>query len=88
MCVLCLSGPASEAYYVGRIEDGSDATDYQMAREYLFDAGFNVFTVHREILRLRAAADRLVRTEKKRICLIAAALLARGCLTGDEVAEL
>jgi hypothetical protein len=41
MATLCLCGPASEEFFVGKFEDGSDRGDYQMARECLarqFDA--------------------------------------------------
>jgi hypothetical protein len=35
MCILALAGPAGEAYLCGRVNDGGDATDIAMAREYL-----------------------------------------------------
>jgi hypothetical protein len=35
--VLCLCGPAAEECFCGPIKDGSDATDEQMARQYLAD---------------------------------------------------
>ncbi len=32
---LCMSGPISEEFFCGAITDGSDQTDYDMARRYL-----------------------------------------------------
>ena len=89
MGIFCLSGPASEEYFCGRITDGSDWVDIEIAREYLF-AKFNVFTIAAEIARLRAAADRLVRTPsvQNRIRLIADALLRHGTLTGADISAL
>ena len=90
MGVFCLSGPASEEYFCGRITDGTDRIDVDMAREFLYLAKFNVFTVAAEIARLRAAADRLVRTPsvQNRIRLIADALLRHGTLTGADISAL
>jgi hypothetical protein len=85
--VLCLSGPASEEHFCGKTNDSSDAVDYQMCREYLFMSGFNVFTVGGELARLRAAADRLVRTPavRKRIEMIAVTPLKHGTLSGADI---
>ena len=80
MCVLCMAGPAAEEFFCGKIDDGSDETDYKMARDDALQIGF-------QLNRLRNAADRLVRTEwaQHRIRAVAAALLRHGTLTGDEI---
>ena len=86
LVTMCLAGPAAERYFVGPITDGGDQPDIQMARGYLSQR-FDPLTVGAEIVRLRDAADRLVRTlwVQDRIRWIAAALLRHGTLTGDEI---
>jgi hypothetical protein len=90
LCVLCLSGPAAEEYFCGRVNDGGDETDYDMAREYLARAGCDTLTVEAGIKQARDGADRLVRTPwaEQRIRVIAGALLKRGILSGAEINEL
>ena len=89
MTTLCLAGPASEEFFCGKIEDGSDRIDIEMARTYLAQR-FDVLQVEAEIVRLRAAADRLVRTPsvQDRIRQIADALLQHDTLSGEEIGML
>jgi hypothetical protein len=86
---LCLAGPAAEEFFVGPINDGSDRADYEMARYYLARQ-FGPLHVEAEIVRLRDAAERLVRTAwaEQRIRLVADALLQHGTLTGEEICGL
>jgi len=83
---MCLAGPAAEELFCGPIADGSDRTDYEMAKHYLARQ-FDPLKVGAEIARLRDAARRLVRTAwaQERIRLLAAALLQYGALSGDEI---
>jgi hypothetical protein len=85
MCTLCL-WPAAEELFIGPITDGSDQTDYEMARHYQ-SPRYDLLQIESELVRLRDAADRLVRTPfvQDRIRLIAAALLERGSLSGAEI---
>lgn len=89
MVTLCLAGPAAETFYVGPITDGSDETDYRMAREYL-SRRYDTLEIGVQLNRMRDAADKLVRTQwaRDRIERISAALLARGTLTSEDVAAL
>lgn len=77
------------ASFVGPITDGSDATDYRMAREYL-SRKYDALEIGFQMNRLRDAADKLVSTEwaRDRIERISAALLARGTLTSEDIAAL
>ena len=86
MVTFCLAGPAAEEFFCGPIEDGADRADYEMARHYL-KRQFTPLQLATEFERLRDAAHRLVRTPwaQQRIRLLAAALLRRGTLTGDEI---
>ena len=86
--VFCLAGGSAEQLFFGSITDGSDAVDVAACRENLFLNGFDVLTVGGEMARLRAAADRLVRTERQRIEKIAQLLLRYGSLSGDQIFEL
>jgi hypothetical protein len=87
---LCLCGPAAEIAYVGPICDDSDHVDYAMARKYLSEGGFDPVLIEVEIDKCRDAANGLVRTPwaQDRIQLIAAALLKRGSLSGEQIFEL
>jgi hypothetical protein len=89
LVTMCLAGPAAERYFVGPITDGSDATDYRMAREYL-SRKYDALEIGFQMNRLRDAADKLVSTEwaRDRIERISAALLARGTLTSEDIAAL
>jgi hypothetical protein len=86
MCVLCLCGPASERFFCGPINDGSDQIDYEMARHYL-SRQFAPLRLGIEIARLRDAAERLVRTPwaQHRIESIDDALLEHGTLSGADL---
>ncbi len=88
MCILALSGPIGEQYFCGAANDGSDQADVEMAKSFLARAGFDLLGVEAEIMRFRAAAERLVCTEQRRIRLIADALLKRGSLTAQEIYQL
>jgi hypothetical protein len=71
-----------------RSTKGTDEADYRMALEYLNLARRDVFTVEAEIVRLRTAADRLVRVPsvQRSTRRIASALLGlHGTLSGDEI---
>ena len=83
---MCLAGPAAEEFFCGPIEDGTDRADYSLARHYLARR-FDPLQIGTEIARLADAAQRLVRTPlaRRRIPLIAEALLRRGTLAGDEI---
>jgi hypothetical protein len=87
---LCLCGPAAEIAYVGPITDNSDHIDHAMARRYLAEGGVDPVLIGVEIGRLGDAADRLVRTDwaRRRIGLMAHALLRYGSLTGGQISEL
>jgi hypothetical protein len=89
LCVLCLSGPESERAFCGDIEPGADRTDLDMARRYLGHR-LGPLQLAAEIERHRASAERLVRTEwaRRRITVIAEALLAHGTLSGEDIAAL
>jgi hypothetical protein len=89
MVTLCLSGPAAEDFFCGRVNDGSNAPDIQMAREYLARYCDPVL-IGAGIAQGRDAADRLVRTPcaQDRIRLIAGPLLNCGRLNGSEILEL
>jgi hypothetical protein len=90
MCVLCLAGPAAEEFFVRPIIDGADRVDVEMAKRYLAEAGVDPLLIGVEIGRCRDAANGLVRTDwaRDRIQLIAAALLERGTLSGEEICGL
>jgi hypothetical protein len=87
MTTLCLAGPASEEFFCGKIEDGSDRIDIEMTRGYLAHR-FDPLRIEVEIGRARAAAGRLVRDQEKRICAIATALLQHGSLSGEDISEI
>ena len=53
--------PEAEALLCGRIDDGSDQTDYDMARPYL-TREFQPLQLATELARFRDAAQRLVRS--------------------------
>jgi hypothetical protein len=84
---MCLCGPAAEELFCGAIEDGSDAGDLQMAREYLARSISNPLRAAAELARCRAAAERLVRSTwaQHRIRSLADQLLRCGTLTGEEI---
>ncbi len=84
---MCLSGPASEEYFCGKIDDDGDRTDYEMARRYLAQR-FDVLQIGFEIARCRSAAERLVRGSAQRIQAIANALLEHGALSGEQIGNL
>jgi hypothetical protein len=89
LCVLCMSGPEAEREFCGPISDGSDQTDYQMARDYLARQ-LNPLQIGAELTRYRDAAQRLVRSPwaRQRIRLLADALLQRGSLSSEQIFEL
>jgi hypothetical protein len=82
LVTMCLAGPVGEQYFCGAINDDADEIDYQMARQYL-SRRFDPLQVEAEIVRLRAAADRLVCSESHRISVIASALLRHGSLNAE-----
>jgi hypothetical protein len=75
--------------FCGPITDGGDQLDMAMARRYLAQC-FEPVQVGVEMLRLRGSAERLVSTAwaRRRIALIADALLERGSLSGEDIAAL
>jgi hypothetical protein len=87
MVTLCLCGPAAEELFCGPITDGSDQTDYEMARQYLARCVSNPLHAAAELARYRDAAQRLVRPAwaRQRIAVLADALLRHGSLSSDEV---
>jgi hypothetical protein len=88
MVVLCLSGPAAEELFCGRIEDGGDGPDLRMAREQVSRAIADPLRVGIELARCRVAAERLVSSKfaQDRIKVLAAALLQHGTLRGEQIA--
>jgi len=86
---LCLAGPAGEEYFCGRVNDGGDETDIEMAREYLARYCDPVL-IGAGLAQGRDAAERLVRTAwaEQRIRLLADALLQRGTLSGEDIEAL
>jgi hypothetical protein len=86
---MCLCGPEAERLFCGSIEPGTDATDLDMARRFLGDR-LGPLQLAAEIERHRASAERLVRTTwaRRRIAVIADALLARGTLSGADIAAI
>jgi hypothetical protein len=94
LCVLCLAGPEAERLFCGAIEPGTDAIDIAMARRHLarrhLARRFAPLRVGAEMVRMRASAERLVRSEwaRERIELIADALLRYGTLSGTEISGL
>jgi hypothetical protein len=87
MVTLCLAGPEAEREFCGPISDDSDRIDYQMARDYLSRDIANPLQVGAELVRYRDAAQRLVRSPwaRRRIGVIADALLRNGTLTGEQI---
>jgi hypothetical protein len=83
---MCLCGPAAEELFCGPSNDGSDAGDLQMAREYLARSIANPLRAAGDLARCRAAASRLVRSAwaQQRIRLLADALLWHGTLSSEE----
>jgi hypothetical protein len=86
LVTMCLSGPASEKFFCGSIENGADRIDIEMARRYL-SRRFDPWRIVAEIARLGDAAERLVRTAwvEQRIRVIADALLQYGTLSGEDI---
>jgi hypothetical protein len=70
-----LSGPAAERLFCGRITDGSDQTDIEMARGCLARR-FEPALILVELNRHRDAADALIKTPWA---------LERGTLTGEQI---
>jgi hypothetical protein len=89
MTVLALAGPCAEEVYCGKIDDGSDWVDVQMAREYL-GRKYNALQIGFQLNRHRDAADALIRSAwaRARIYAIANSLLRCGSLTGEQIAAL
>jgi hypothetical protein len=87
LVTMCLSGPAAETALCGPITDGGDRADIATARSYL---GGDEFATAVEMYRLQGSAARLVGSPwaQVRIRAIAAALLARGTLTADQIYDL
>ena len=85
---MCLAGSEGERlFFAGSGDDYyGDAIDLDMVRRYLQPRSELEFVA--EVARLRAAARRLVAAERAKITVIAAALMQRGSLSGDEVVGL
>ena len=90
LCIVCLSGPATEQHFCGAITDNSDCVDVAMAQRYLSRSGCDALTLSAELAWLRDSADKLVRTPwaSERIRLISDALLRHGTLSGAEIMAL
>jgi hypothetical protein len=84
-----LAGPAAEQQFCGPITDDGDALDIASARRYLAQR-FEPVQVGAELMRLRGSAERLVRSDwaRRRIAVIADALLERGTLSGADIAAI
>lgn len=83
----CLAGSEGERLFFPAGDDGyGDAIDLKVIRGYLQPRSELEFIA--EVARLRAAARRLVVSERAKIEVVAAALLRHGTLSGDEVIEL
>jgi hypothetical protein len=89
MVTMCLAGPAAEALFCGPTDDRSGRTDHEMAKHYL-SRRFGLLEIGAEIVRLREAAEGLVRTAwaKDRIHRIADALVRYRTLSGVEIESL
>ena len=87
MCTMSLCGGAAERL-IFPDSDGGDEIDLQMVREYLKPRG--ALRMLGEIERMRTAARRLVSAPaaRRRIEVIAAALLQHGVLSGDQIVDL
>jgi hypothetical protein len=86
LCIMSLAGAEAERLFFPDADDFGDAIDLKMIRGYLEPKSELEFIA--EIERLRAAAGRLVVSERAKIEVIAAALLKSGTLTGDQIIEL
>jgi hypothetical protein len=89
LCVLCLAGPEAERLFFGSIEPGTDSIDIEMVRKGLARR-FGPLRIGAEMMRMRGSAEALVRLPwaRRRIELIADALLTRGTLSGEDIAAL
>ncbi len=87
LSVICLSGPAAEKQRFGSISDAAQSTDIAMARRYVADR-YADHEIELQLARMRAAAERLVVSERDKIETVAAALMRQGTLSGDAVIEL
>ena len=89
LTVLCFAGIAAEELFCGKIEDGGDLPDLQMAREHVTRAIADPLQVELELARCKTAAARLVRSQfgATRIRLLADALLHNGSLSAQEIYE-
>lgn len=84
LAIVCLSGPAAETMFFGAANDGSDQGDLDMARRYL-RACFPDTEIERQMYCMQLAAERLVRSSRRQIVVIADAVMRHGTLTGDEI---
>ena len=89
LAVMFLAGPAAEQLFCGSIEPGTDRFDLAMAREHLARR-FAPLRIGAEMVRLRGSAEALVSLlwARRRIELIADALLEHRTLTGADIAAL
>jgi hypothetical protein len=87
VAVICFAGICAAEMLCGPITDDGDLPDLRMVREHITRSVSNPLQVGVELARHRDAAARLVRSEfaRDRIRVLAAALLARGTLTGEEI---
>jgi hypothetical protein len=79
-----ISGPAAEELICGSITDHGDRIDQQMARDYLRERYANA-RLEQQFVRMQLAAERLVPASRNQIEIVAAVLLKRTSLTGDEI---
>ena len=89
LAVMFLAGPSAEQLFCGSIEPGTDRFDLAMAREHLARR-FAPLRIGAEMVRLRGSAEALVSLlwARRRIELIADALLEHRTLTGADIAAL
>jgi len=87
VAVICFAGICAEELLCGPIEDGGDLLDLRMVRAHIARSVSNPLQVGVELARHRDAAARLVRSQwaRQRIAKLAAALLSRGTLSGEEI---
>jgi hypothetical protein len=85
--LVCLAGPAAEQLFFGRVDNGGDAVDIDLAHDYLRDF-YAAAEIGYQLTRMRLGAERLVTSSHRQIMLVADALMRHGSLSGEHIVEL